>query len=46
MAGVASFPVEIFPINMSSCPLQETGIVPPFFLDGEILPPVQYDSDT
>jgi hypothetical protein len=45
MAGATSFPSKIFPINMS-CPLQETGIVPPFFLDGKILPPVQYDSDT
>lgn len=46
MADAASFPIENFPINLSSCPLQDTGIVPPFFLDGKILPPVQYDSDT
>jgi len=45
MAGAASFPIEIFPITSSSCPLQATGIVPPFFMDVKILPPVQYDSE-
>ena len=46
MAGAASFPIDIFPLHLPSCPLQEIGIVPPFFLDDKILPPVHYDSDT
>lgn len=46
MAGAASFPIDIFPIKLPSCPLQGISIVRPFFLDDKILPPVQYDSDT
>ena len=46
MADAASFPIDIFPIKFPSCPLQEIGIVPPFFLGDKILPQVQYDSDT
>jgi hypothetical protein len=39
-------PDRNLPINFSSCPLQETGILPPFFPDGKALPPVSYTSDT
>jgi hypothetical protein len=46
MADAASFPIDIFPIKLPSCPLQEIGIVPPFVLGDKIGPPVHYDSDT
>jgi len=46
MAGAASFPIDIVPLHFQSCPLQEIGIVPPFFLGDKIGPPVHCDSDT
>ena len=46
MAGAASFPLNIFPRHLPSCPLQEIGIVPPLFLEDKLLPPLHDDSDT